>query len=421
MEKAKNTSFISLTTLALIPIVMVLGNSMLVPGLPTMESQLGISKFQSSLIISVFSFAAGIVMPFVGYLSDRFGRKPIIGIALLLYGLGGIFSGVTAWLIKDSYPYILIGRIFQGFGAAGTSPVAMALIGDMYKGGEESRVLGINEAANGFGKIISPILGSLIALISWYAVFFTFPVLCFIVAALTWFVIKEPERPEPVSVSKYVQKIKGIFKKKGSWLISSFLVGSIGLFILFGVLFYLSNILEDEYNVSGFLKGPILAIPLLGLVTTSYFTGASIKQNMKLIRKIMVLGLIILTAAMIIVSFFENIYVIVALLTVGSIGIGLTLPCVNTIITGAVQKSERGMITALYGSVRFFGVAVGPPFFGWLMDISHRALFFTVSGISLATLIVSYFFINPQKQSGPKTKPKDTEKRPTLNRVKAPT
>jgi ACDE family multidrug resistance protein len=383
--------------IALIPLVMVLGNSMLVPVLPTMKSKLDLSQFQVSLIITMFSLAAGLIIPFVGYLSDRFGRKWIIVASLVIYGIGGIISGLAAWLMDNSYMIILIGRIIQGIGAAGTSPIAMALIGDIYSGAQESKALGIIESTNGLGKILSPIIGSLIALIIWYAVFFTFPILCFATALFVWFGVKEKKKKNGKPLPEYLGDLKQIFKQKGKWLIPSFFVGSVGLFILFGVLFYLSDILEESFKIDGIIKGLILAIPLLGMVVTSYITGAKIKQNKPLIRRIMVIGLLLLTGSMLAVSFFQQIYLMIGLLTLGSIGTGLLLPCLNTLITGAVDKAERGMITSLYGSVRFLGVAFGPPLFSWLMKISHKTVFFSMAGLSMLTLILAFFFIKPDK------------------------
>jgi ACDE family multidrug resistance protein len=406
MEAKPGTS--AMIAIAFIPLVMVLGNSMLVPVLPTMKSKLDLSQFQVSLMITMFSLAAGIIIPLVGYLSDRFGRKRIIVPSLILYGVGGIVSGLAAWLMKDSYMMILIGRMIQGIGAAGTAPIAMALIGDLYSGAQESKVLGIIESSNGMGKILSPIIGSVIALITWYAVFFTFPVLCFAVAVYIWFGVKEKKKMEAKPLSQYLGAVKQIFKNKGRWLIPAFFVGSTGLFILFGVLFYLSDVLEETFKIDGILKGCILAIPLLGMVVTAYITGAKIKQNKPLIRKVMVTGLVILTVAMFAVAFFKQIYLMIGLLTLGSIGIGLLLPCLNTLITGAVEKAERGMITSLYGSVRFLGVAFGPPLFSWLMKISHKTVFFSMTGLSLVTLILTFFFIKPGVRNKGDTAEKST-------------
>ncbi|WP_082129869.1 MFS transporter [Aneurinibacillus tyrosinisolvens] len=381
--------------IALIPLVMVLGNSMLVPVLPTMESQLGISQFQSSLIITVFSFAAGVIIPLVGYLSDRYGRKMIIVPSLIVYGLGSIVSGLAAWLMENSYTMIIVGRVIQGIGAAGTAYIAMALVGDLYSGGQESKALGALESTNGLGKILSPIIGALVAIIAWYAAFFVFPVICFAVAVYVWFGVPEKKKPKGKPLGPYLQALKQVFASQGKWLIPAFFVGATGLFILFGVLFYLSDVLEETHQIDGILKGTILAIPLSGMVITAYITGAQIKQNKPLIRKLMLIGLVLLTGSMAAVAFFEQLYVMIGLLTLGSVGTGLALPCLNTLITAAVDKSERGMITSLYGSVRFLGVAFGPPIFGWLMKISHQVLFFSVTGLSLVTLVLAYFFIKP--------------------------
>ncbi|MNO93738.1 Bacillibactin exporter [compost metagenome] len=116
-------------------------------------------------------------------------------------------------------------------------------------------------------------------------------------------------------------------------------------------------------------------------------------------RILMNIGLIAMTISLATTIFFlENIYVFIGLLTISSIGTGLLLPCLNTIITGAVEKSERGMITSLYNSLRFLGVAVGPPLFGWMMDKSDRLVFITVSALSCITLGLVFFLIKPPRQ-----------------------
>lgn len=67
---AQNTK--NLVGLIGIPLVMVLGNSMLIPVLPTMKSKMDLTALQTSLLITAFSISAGIVIPLAGYLSDLF-------------------------------------------------------------------------------------------------------------------------------------------------------------------------------------------------------------------------------------------------------------------------------------------------------------------------------------------------------------
>ena len=192
---------------------------MLIPILPQMKSELNISQFQVSLIISVFSIAAAISIPLLGYLSDRFSRKAVIIPALILYGVGGFLAGAAAAWFNSAYTWILAGRVMQGIGAAGTAPIAMALTGDLFKGGEQSKVLGIVEASNGLGKVISPIIGSLLALLFWYAAFWAFPIFCLVSVLLTIFFIKEKKKnEEPPSAGKYVKGLLSVFKSEGRWL-----------------------------------------------------------------------------------------------------------------------------------------------------------------------------------------------------------
>ena len=385
--------------LASVPVVLVLGNSMLVPILPDLEKEMGISHFQSSLVITLFSLAAAIVIPLAGYLSDRFSRKAVIIPSLILYGGAGVLAGLGA--VWGSYPLLIASRAAQGLGAAGTAPIAMALAGDMYKDKTESQALGLMEAANGTGKVASPILGSLLALLVWYAAFFAFPVFCLLSLLAMLFLIKEPKRKSaPKPAAEYIRSVRGVFREHGKWMVASFFAGSLALFILFGALFFLSDILEEPpQSVDGIRKGFVLAIPLLGMVAASWITGTVIRKNGVLIRRLTNIGLAMMAAALAAAIWLhKNPYALIGLLTASSVGTGMLLPSLNTMITGAVDKSERGMITSLYSSLRFAGVAAGPPFFGWLMEISRPMVFVAVSFLALAALGLVFFLVKPGKE-----------------------
>lgn len=380
-------------TLSLIPLIMVLGNSMIVPVLPAAKSALDVSQLRVSLLITLFSIPAGLTIPLAGILSDRIGRKKVIIPSLLLYGAGGLIAGIAAWIGDGSYALVLTGRIVQGIGAAGTAPIAMALVGDLYNRESRSKALGIIEAANGMGKVLSPILGSMIAVITWFALFFAFPILCIPATLLVLWLIKEPgKQQEPPPLKQYKNHLVKTWKNQGTWLMAAFLAGAVTLFVLFGVLFYLSDILEKTYKIEGVKKGLILAIPLLALSVTSYWCGSFIQNRIKLMKPFIVSGLGILAIAMGIVPFVKNTFILVGILVIEGIGSGLVLPCLNTMITSAVGKEERGIVTSLYNSVRFIGVALGPPVFGAFMD-AKTALFLSISGIAAVSFFLALFLI----------------------------
>ncbi|WP_411801515.1 MFS transporter [Bacillus atrophaeus] len=386
-----------------IPLILTLGNSMLIPILPQMKSELHLSQFQVSLVITVFSITAAVFIPIVGYLADRFSRKKIIIPCLFLYGIGGLIAG----FFHQSFPLIMAGRALQGLGAAGTGPIAMALSADLFKGAQESKVLGIVEASNGMGKVLSPIIGSLIALLVWYGAFFAFPAFCALSILLTWIFIKEKKKEEePPTIGKYAKGLLSVFKQEGRWLFTAYLAGATCLFTLFGILFYFSDVLEKTYDTDGVKKGLILAIPLLVMCVTSYITGSKIGQKQSLMKKLIVLGLALMTISYAALSFFEQLVLFISILVISSVGTGLVLPCINSFITGAVGKDRRGFVTSLYGSVRFLGVAIGPPIFGRLMEWSRPGMFLSISGLTLAVGILVLLLVHVN-QNEEETKEKE--------------
>lgn len=402
-----------LAALSGVPFIMVLGNSMIIPVLPDIKGALDLTEFDVSMIITLFSVPAGLIIPLAGFLSDRFGRKVVIVPSLILYGLGGVVAGLAGGYLDrgTAYSAILGGRIIQGIGAAGTAPIAMALCGDLFTGKERSKSLGIIEAANGFGKVLSPVLGSLVGLIAWYATFLFFPAVVIPIAIGVWLLIKEPESNRTKqSIGEYLQSIKKIFKKKSAMLLTSFLAGMTSLLLLFGVLFFLSEYLESRYGLKGVVKGLALAIPVLFMSSTSYVTGTLIKKKLKLIKWLVFAGLALISVSLAVLGIFNrNTILFFVAISVAGVGTGLTLPCLNTIITSSCQAQRRGLVTSLYGSVRFFGVALGPPAFGLLMGYNRSLMFWSAASLAGVAALLSVFLIKVRDMKKPATGRADSD------------
>lgn len=399
-----NTKKWDMLALASIPLIMTLGNSMLLPVLPQIARELSISSFQVSMIITIYGVVAIIMIPVAGYLSDRFGRKAVILPALIIAALGGAVSAAAAWLMSGTSAYwtILGGRLLQGIGAAGAFPIVIPFVGDLFEDEEEvSRSLGLIETSNTFGKVLSPILGAFLGAILWYLPFITIPVLCLISFLLVLFLVKSPRSLSKSSstVHEFLSGIRDILRQKGRWLYAIFAAGCICMFVTFGVLFYLSEILELKYGLRGSLKGLVLAIPLALLCLASYGAGKLIGNNKKRMKWLGFGGMSLLTAAMAAAGFFKGIAVIVGLLGAGGIGIGIALPCLDALITEGIDKENRGTITSLYSSMRFIGVSLGPPVVSLLMNAGRWALFGTMTGAGAAGLLLTLFAIKPSKGS----------------------
>nr|WP_269456782.1 MFS transporter [Thermanaeromonas toyohensis] len=345
---------------------MVLGNSMLVPLLPKMKEVMSVSLFQVSLFITAFSLPAGITIPFAGFLSDRFGRKIIMAPALILYGTGGLLAGTAALLTARPYYLILGSRILQGIGAGGTYQLAMALVGDIFQSNERAKALGLLEASNGLGKVISPIAGALLGLIAWFAPFFAYGFLAIPIGLAIWLIVREPKQGigQHRTIESYFGSLKQIFKEKGAGLLACFLAGMTVLFLLFGILSLVADNLEAK-GWEGLQIGLLLALPVGSMALTSYLCGSYLqKKNAQILKITLVTGLSVVTGALLLMAFKLPLYLFLIVLIFLGVGTGSVLPAVNTLITSAASASQRGGITCLYGSMRFLGVALGPPVFG---------------------------------------------------------
>ncbi|MBD1379280.1 MFS transporter [Metabacillus arenae] len=397
-EQKKKRDLIALSS---VPLVMTLGNSMLIPVLPEIERELKISSFQVSLIITVYSIVAILLIPVAGYLSDRFGRKIVMVPCLIIAGLGGAVAGWAAWKVQSPFYLILAGRVLQGIGSAGAAPVVIPLIGDMFENNKEvSSGLGLIETANTGGKVLSPIIGAALALFIWFLPFWFIPFFSFISVLLVFFLVKIPKtEKKSQSIKEFVICLRDILKEEGRWLYSIFAIGCLIMFVLFGVLFFLSDILEKIYKIDGVYKGLLLAIPLLALSISSFIAGKKIGDHKKVMKIAIVAGMGLLAISFVALRIQHNLLFLLTFLIFSGIGIGTSLPCLDALITEGVEKEERGTITSFYSSMRFIGVAAGPPAYAFIMNQSEHLVYYVSMGASVIAMFIGLLFIKPTDEN----------------------
>jgi len=394
-----------LIALASIPLIMTLANSMLIPVLPLMQHKLRITPLQSSLIITVYAAISIVCIPIAGYLSDRFGRKRIIIIGLSLATLGGLVSAISAWQLEHygAYTGILIGRIIQGIGAAGAFPIVIPFVGDMFDSKEEvSSALGVIETSNTFGKVVSPILGSALTLIVWFMPLTAIPIISIIsIGAISIFVAgpkQQQEQQQTVTFMKFLSRVRDILSEKGRWLYAIFAIGGFTMFIMFGILYFLSSVLEEDYHIDGVKKGFLLAIPLGAICLASYMTGKFIGTDKRRMKWINFVGTVLLSVCMAVCLFIDTkgIVILFIFLSMCGIGIGFVLPCLDALITEGIDKEQRGTITSIYSSMRFIGVAAGPLVASLLLK-NDRIMFTMYACVGLICSGIALFAIKPSK------------------------
>jgi EmrB/QacA subfamily drug resistance transporter len=134
---------------------------------PTAVGELGgVSRY--SWVFSIYLLTSTTSVPLFGTLTDLYGRKRTYGVAVALFLVGSALCGVA-----QSFVQLVIFRAIQGLGAGGVMPVAITVIGDIYKLEERGRVQGAFSAVWALASLVGPLLGGVITdALSWRWIFY---------------------------------------------------------------------------------------------------------------------------------------------------------------------------------------------------------------------------------------------------------
>jgi EmrB/QacA subfamily drug resistance transporter len=135
--------------------------------MPTVVERLGGLELYG-WVGAVYLLTATITMPLYGKLSDLHGRKPALMLGMAAFVAGSMASGMSQSMVQ-----LIAFRALQGMGAGGLQPVALTIVGDVFRPAERARIQGIFGAVWGVAAMSGPLLGGLIVrALSWRWVFF---------------------------------------------------------------------------------------------------------------------------------------------------------------------------------------------------------------------------------------------------------
>jgi MFS transporter, DHA1 family, multidrug resistance protein len=169
-----------------------LGIDSMLPALPAIGHSLHVdSANHRQFVITAFLLGFAVAQLAYGPLSDRFGRRPVLGVALAGYAVTSIVAAASG-----SFVLLLIARAAMGACAAGARVVAVALVRDCYAGRAMARVMSLAFIVFMAAPIVAPSLGQLVLYAgSWRLIFWGVAGVALIV--VTWFWLRMPETLAP--------------------------------------------------------------------------------------------------------------------------------------------------------------------------------------------------------------------------------
>jgi EmrB/QacA subfamily drug resistance transporter len=141
--------------------------SIVATALPRIASDLGgVSRL--TWIVTSYVLASTGVIPLYGKLSDQYGRKSMLFIAVVTFLVGSALCGAARSLTQ-----LIIFRAVQGLGAGGLLPLSQTIIADLVPPKERGRRQGYISAVFAVCSVVGPVLGGLITdLLSWHWIFY---------------------------------------------------------------------------------------------------------------------------------------------------------------------------------------------------------------------------------------------------------
>ncbi|WP_017581250.1 MFS transporter [Nocardiopsis valliformis] len=407
--------------LLLVMLLAPLDQTSVIPALPVIAGDLG-GLDQIPAVITAYLVAATAVLPVYGRLGDRFGRRPLLLIALSFFVLGALLCALAA-----SFPMFVAARVLQGVGGGGLMIGGQATLAEIVSPRERGRYMGLMGSVAVLPAVGGPLLGGvLVDLFSWrwiFAVHIPLGAAAFVLLALT-LRLPRPTTRKPVDLfgaaalaatvvgavlladllagnggrpGWAVPVLAGATLAASSlWLVSarlardpvlparllrqrgvavpvllSFAVG----FALFGILAYVPTFAQVALGTTATQAGFLVTALMAGALVTMNVSGKLITRSGRYWWSpvtgtgLMALGLLLFG----LLGASGGVPGLVAVLFLIGLGVGMVMQVVLLAAQNATDPADLGAVTSSVLFLRQVGASVGVALMGALVTRSFAA------------------------------------------------
>lgn len=398
-----------LTVLFLSMFIFTLGFGIVVPVLPYFVKNLGGTVIDVGFLMAAFSAMELIFAPVLGKASDQIGRKPILVIGLVGFGVSFVMSGLSSQLWM-----LYLSQIVAGIVVAGVYPASTAYIADLTPPKERGSLMGMLGAASGLGIIIGPGIASIFAMWGINIPFFAAAAVAFLtgIIGLLWLdesrIAKNLNRVE----TKYSLKTTLILSFK-SYIGVFFLLMAFVMLALASIEGTFGYLIMDRFglgeipsfmsvlNTNIMLTGPnvigiaFTSFGILSVVTQALLVGKVIKTFGE--EKTIIIGLFLLAIGSSLIIFSSGLISIILLASLIAVALGLIMPSINTAVSNRTSEENQGTVIGLLGSFNSVGRVLGPAVGGFAYAISMLLPYLGSAAVALLSAIVLLFYIGKEK------------------------
>ena len=383
----------------------VVGFGVIMPVLPGLlvelsgEDLASASKWGGWLIVS-YAALQFLFAPVLGNLSDRYGRRPLLLISLVLYGVNYLIAGLAT-----SLWVLFVGRALTGI-AGSTYSVANALIADVSPPEERAQNFGLLGMAFGLGFIFGPTLGGVLSGWDLRAPFYFAALLAFCNATYGYFVLKETlqkehRRPFDIARANPVGALQQISKYP-------MLIGMLLAIFIYNIGHHVYPTNWNFYTIAKFDWTPLdigLSMGLVGVLMAfvqGFLTGKVIPRLGEI--RCAVIGMTFASIAFLGYAFATEGWMLYAWMIPGALG-GFTFPSIQGLLSKQIPANAQGELQGALGAVSSLVSILAPPvltqLFGYYTAPENPvyfpgAAFVAAAGIAMAATAVFLLVARPR-------------------------
>lgn len=391
MQRIRNTDR-RLLTILLIVFVQMVGASMVIPILPRFaQSEFFLSSSVIGVLVSSFFVAQFVAGPWLGRLSDKYGRVPVLIVSQIGTALSFLMLGL-AWA-----PWVLFAsRILDGITGANLI-VAQAYVTDVTPKGRRTEALGLILAAFGLGFILGPAIGGLLsAAFGPRAPFVMAAVAAGLLVVMTWRNLDESLSAE----RREANRTKGSISLNPRQVLSNvpllltLIIGFSGQFGI-GLLQATWSLFGQDVVFAGY--SPRFIDIGIGLLLSIVGLFQLLTQTLLLRRMLKRFGeatLVAFGTGIRSVGLFIWAIIPTPILTAlgaatFAVGAGLMMPSLQALATETVEEDVRGGVLGLYQSAISLSTIISTAVGGWLYGIGPTLPYWLGASFSLITVFLA--------------------------------
>ncbi|MBU2445611.1 MAG: MFS transporter [Bacteroidetes bacterium] len=376
----------------IVVLIDLIGFGIIIPILPHYsEIYFHANEFEIGVLIASFSFFQFLATPFLGRLSDRIGRKPVITSMLIVS-----FFAYLLYAFATDYWVALFARSVAGIGG-GSISAAQAYIADVTEKRDRAKGMGLIGTAFGVGFVLGPFIGGALSVYGFLVPNLAAAGFSLLAFLLAYFILDEslqikgektPKKSSLLNIEGYVTAFS---RKETGALITIFFILTFSIANTYGTTPILGyRILKLSDAQIGYVFG---VIGLVTIFVQGYLIGILTKRFSE--RSLLYFGISVMTIGLLLIPQSNSLLLLILFFIITVFGLAILSPVIFSLISKAASPSEQGKVLGINQSMGSLGRVLGPLWGGFAFNyFGYESPFITAGAFTFITLFIGVIMLH---------------------------